>query len=141
MEERLGQRCLRGRAEGVWAATYILMGLRYSQELARELLRGVRSMKESVTYQAILEEGMAEGIARGIAQGQSKGALTEAKKLLILQGTERFGPPDALASASLDSINDLARLEELAVRLVNVDSWQALLEPPSRRRRGRRTSS
>jgi predicted transposase YdaD len=45
------------------------------------MFRGVVSMTESSTYQAILEEGRAEG------------AVAEAKKLLRLQGDDAFGPP------------------------------------------------
>ncbi len=41
------------------------MGLRYAPSLARQLLQGVRNMRESATYQAILEEGEAIGEARG----------------------------------------------------------------------------
>ena len=54
-------------AEGLelLVATYTLLGLRYDRSLADQLLRGVREMHESVTYQAILEEGEARGEARG----------------------------------------------------------------------------
>src|SRR5205807_1262841 len=46
---------LRGtdKARELWAATYILLGLRYSPEMADALLQGVISMEESTTYQAI----------------------------------------------------------------------------------------
>ncbi|HMC90714.1 MAG TPA: hypothetical protein VKI17_14250 [Gemmataceae bacterium] len=137
MEERLEQRSHRGRAESLWAATYILMGLRYSRELARQLLHGVRSMKESVTYQAILEEGM----AKGMAQGQSTGALAEARKLLLLQGSKRFGPPDAPTTASVESIGDLAYLEKLLLQIMSAASWQDLLKRAGRQRRSRRPRS
>src|SRR5690242_16140374 len=40
------------QAQAVWAASYILLGLRYSPALAAQLFRGVVSMKESSTYQA-----------------------------------------------------------------------------------------
>jgi len=103
------------------------LGLRYPQPLAQQLLRGVLSMKESTTYQLILQEG------------QVKGALAEAQKLLLLQGEKRFGPPDADTLAALCGINDVARLEELWVRLLDARSWQDLLPPAKpRRRTGRR---
>ncbi len=41
----------------LWTSAYVLMGLRYSPDFAAQLLKGVRAMKESSTYQAILEEG------------------------------------------------------------------------------------
>ena len=47
----------RPRADKLWTATFLLMGLRYSDELASQLLEGVQNMKESTTYQAILREG------------------------------------------------------------------------------------
>jgi len=136
MEARLGGRKRRRQANTLWAATYILMGLRWSPALAAQLLRGLMSMKESATYQAILEEGE----ALGIAKGQAQGAVAEAKKLLLLQGSNRFGPPDARTQSALERIDDLARLEELSVRLLHVESWQELLGPP-RRRNGRRPRS
>lgn len=126
MEERLSQRRLRRQAEGVWATTYLLLGLRFSRELARELLRRVRSMEESVTYQAILEEG------------EAKGAIDEARKFLLLQGANRFGSPDAATVAALERIKDLHRLEELGVRLLDAAGWRELLGPTARRPAKRR---
>lgn len=88
-------------------------------------------MKESATYQAILEEGRAEG--------EAKGMLAEAKKVLRLLGESRFGPLDAQGATTLESIKDVPRLEELIVKLPHVGSWQELLGPPVRRRgNGRR---
>ena len=73
-------------------------------------------MKESSTYQAILEEGREE-----------KGALAEAKKFLRLVGDGRFGTPDAQTAAAIDAIENLARLEDLGSRLQAANSWQELL--------------
>lgn len=49
------------------ASTYITSGLVLSKEIINRLLRS-EMMKESVTYQAILEEGEAKGEARGKAE-------------------------------------------------------------------------
>jgi predicted transposase YdaD len=130
MEARLQARRLRPHAEEVWSATYILLGLRYSRELARHLLRGVRSMKESVTYQAILEEGE----AKGEAKGKVEGALAEARKFVLRQGRVRFGPPDTRVMAAVEGIADVERLEELGERLLSAASWQELLGLPAPRR-------
>ncbi len=59
-------------------AAYVLLGLRHSAALAAQLLQGVKSMKESTTHQAILEEGRQEG--------KTEGAIAEAKKVLRLLG-------------------------------------------------------
>lgn len=87
-------------------------------------------MKESSTYQAILEEGRQEGL--------SEGALVEAKKVLRLQGDIAFGVPDIRTTAAIERINDLAQVEDLLLRVRSAASWQDLLGPlvaDSRKRR------
>ena len=72
-------------------------------------------MKESDTYQAILEEGRAEG------------ELREVKKLLLHVRKKRFGRPGARVIAAIEAIGDLGRLEQLSERLLVVASWRELL--------------
>jgi predicted transposase YdaD len=130
MEQRLSQRRARRQAPLVWASAYILLGLRYSPALAAQLFRGVVSMKESATYQAILEEGRGEG------------AVAEARKLLRLRGEEVFGPADARIIAAIERLNDLMQLEELFKRVRRVGSWQELFgQHATGPRRGRRRPS
>jgi predicted transposase YdaD len=108
------------QANKLWTATYVLMGLRYSTELAARLLKGVQTMKESTTYQAILQEGRIEG---GIA---------EAQRILLRQGTKRFGEPDATTVATLEAIQDIDRLEALIERTLDfgIRDWDGLLDAP-----------
>jgi predicted transposase YdaD len=135
MERRLTSRAWRRRAPKLWSAAFILMGLRWPRELSEALLRGVRSMKESVTYQAILEEGEAKGLEKGKAEG----ALAEIKKMLRRVGEDHLGVPNAATAQALEQLNDLPRLEEMLVRVPHVHSWQELLgRPAPRRRNGRR---
>jgi predicted transposase YdaD len=115
MEARIAQEASPDEAGVLWTATYVLMGLRYSRKMATALLRGVRAMKESVTYQAIVDEGRAEG------------RITEARAILLRQGQKRFGPPTAEMRAALEAITSIERLELLAERLLDVESWQELL--------------
>jgi hypothetical protein len=112
------------QAKELWSAVYILMGLRYERAMVQLLLRGVVNMKESTTYQAILEEGEAK----------------EARKMLLLQGRDRFGEPSAKIVALLGAVTDLGRLEALAVRLLHVKTWEELLgmNGTARHPRGRR---
>ncbi len=98
-------------------------------------------MKESSTYQAILEEARAEGFALGYALGFAAGALAEAKKLLRLLGEEACGPPDAATAAAIEQLDDLARLEAMLRRVRTAGGWQELLAASSGRRGGRRRSS
>jgi len=120
----------------MWFAAYILMGLRYESALVQLLLRGVVNMKESTTYQAILEEGKAEGKAEGKVEGKAE----EARKMLLLMGRDRFGEPSAKIAALLDAVTDLGQLEALVIRLLHVKTWEELLgvNGPTRRPRGRK---
>jgi predicted transposase YdaD len=137
MEQRLSGQRGRKQAPIIWGAAYILLGLRYSPALAAHLFRGVVSMKESSTYQAILEEGRQEGRQ----EGRSEGAVIEAKKLLRIFGDRRLGPPDNRTIAVIERINDLARVEELCARLDTATTWQDLLGTATTARRSKRRPS
>ncbi len=77
-------------------------------------------MRESTTYQMILEEGRVEG------------AVAEAKKVLRLQGDAAFGPPDARTAGAIERLNDLGRLEELLQRVRTATSWAEVIgQPPT----------
>ncbi len=133
MNDRLtGQQSPR-KARDIKAAAYVLLGLRYSDEIAHALFREVVGMQESSTYQAIVRQGREQGLQEGRAEGE--------RRTVLLQGEAKFGPPDEATRAAIDAINDLARLDELAVRLMSATSWQDLLSLPPRRggqrRRGR----
>jgi hypothetical protein len=102
-------------AETVWAATYLLLGLRHDEAFVQHLLQGVQAMEESTTYRGL------------IARGEKKGKLAEAKRILQLQGKEAIGPPDAATVSALKQLNDLATLEDMLKRVHSAPSWQALL--------------
>jgi hypothetical protein len=130
MKRRLDPSVPHRRRAELWSATYILMGLRYEQELIQTLLKGVVRMRESVTYQAILSEGMAEGMALGKAE--------EARRILRLLGRDQYGEPSAEVQAALDALTDVNRLEELTLQMKHAASWQELLGLSAAGRRSRR---
>jgi len=109
-------------------ATYLLLGLRVSDRVALQLLEGVQNMRESTTYQAILQEGREVGLI----EGREVGRLGEAQRLLLLQGEVRFGTPDAAIRGAIEAIHDLDRLERIGRRVVdpNVQNWEDLLSTP-----------
>jgi predicted transposase YdaD len=109
----------------LWSASYILAGLRYSREFVQSLYRGVRAMKESSTYQAILEEGRSAGLTQG--------RVEEARDMLLRIGRKHLGEPDAGTMKSLEAIQDLQRLEKLAERLLEATSWPELFASRPRR--------
>jgi predicted transposase YdaD len=107
---------LRAEAPGEFAdkmrtATFTLLGLRYEAALAEQLFGELANMEESTTYQAIL----------------SRGRLQEAREILLLQGSEKFGAPDAGVIATVESITTVERFHALSKRLLHVNSWQDLL--------------
>jgi hypothetical protein len=122
MKERLRQERSHRRVLDLWSATYVLLGLRYSEAFASMLYQEVLGMEESVTYQAIVR----------------KGRLAEARQILLRLGKKRFGPADETTAATLNAIADVEKLEELSERILEVDNWRELLTATKRRRNGRR---
>ncbi len=106
----------RPRAARLWTATYLLMGLRFPDELTFSLLEGVQTMHESTTYRKIINDGR----------------LEEARRFLIRQGTKRFREPDATTVNALEAIRDIDRLEAIGERIVDpdLDGWEDLLRAP-----------
>jgi hypothetical protein len=95
-------------------AAYVLTGLRVHRDVSLEVFKGVRAMRDSDTYMAILDEGRELGVRR----------------LLVLQGEERFGPPPEAITARLNAITNLDRLERIGKRLLTAASWEELLATP-----------
>lgn len=128
MAERLRQEVPRAVEADLWTATFILVGLRYSPEFAASLLQGVRNiMRESSTYQLIVEEGLAKGLAEGRTEGRREDIL----KL----GTKRFGEPTTQVLAALSGMKDIAQLDSLMDRLLDASNWDDLMRPQRARKR------
>jgi hypothetical protein len=96
---------------GLLTSAFLLSGMYFDKADARSIFHKVLSMHESSTYVAILEEGAAK----------------QSHKLLLKQGQKRFGEPTVAQAERLKGIEDLDRLERLAVRLLEVGSWDDLL--------------
>ena len=131
LAERIDREASIEEAGEIWTATYVLMGLSYSTEETETLLRGVRAMNESVTFQAILEQGREQGREQGLEQGREQGLeqgrLQEAVTLLFKFGRKQFGAASPSVVTSIEQITDLSRIEQLHERLHEVKSWDELL--------------
>jgi hypothetical protein len=112
MEERLAREATPEDTAKVLTAAFVLTGLRLSREVALQLFHGVRAMRESTTYQYILDEGRIDAL----------------QKTLLRQGRQRFGPPSEAIQTMVTGITDLERLERMTDRLLVVSSWQELLD-------------
>ena len=72
-------------------------------------------MRESVTYQIILEEGREEG------------RVQEARALIRDLGTQKMGSPDAATVASIEAVDDLEMLHRMSRAVLHANTWQELL--------------
>jgi len=100
------------------SAAYILTGLRVSRQIAKRLYQGVFSMRESSTYQAILDEGREEG------------RIESLHKTILRQGQHRFGPASKSVQNKIMALTDRKRLERMTEQVLEVGSWQELLAAP-----------
>jgi predicted transposase YdaD len=107
------------RAEELSTATYVLLGLNYEDAFIKTLTSGVRKMRESSTYQAILREGRDEGIILG--------RITEAQRTLILQGTSKFGKPTVEQREKVEIETSREQLEIWLLSLLTAPDWDTLL--------------
>lgn len=104
IDERLLREAPPEEAALLLSAAYVLTGLRVPRELANNLFQGVRRMRESTTYQAILDEGRQEGEIKGVRQ------------TILRQGRQKFGAPSDAITAAFTAITDLERLQRIAER-------------------------
>ena len=113
LAERLEREAAGDQADRLLMAAYILTGLRLkAPNEVRQLFQGVSiAMRESVTYQAILEEGRVE----------------ELHRVILRQGRLRFGEANETVRNRLEAIRDIAVLEDLTDRLVVVSNWVQLM--------------
>jgi hypothetical protein len=91
-------------------AAFVLLGLRYTEEVLRPIFERCHEMEESSTYQAILRKGEARCQARAL------------RRALLGQGRHRnFGEPGK------ETVTDLDRLNALTERVLDVNTWDDLL--------------
>lgn len=76
-------------------------------------------MRESVTYQMIVEEGIERGIERGEILGR--------RHSLIELGTLKFGQPPAATESALEGVATLDQLRRLNQAVLTAESWDELL--------------
>jgi predicted transposase YdaD len=138
ISERLVREASPEQAATFWAATKVMMGLRYPKEQVEEFERGVsamilgvRGIEESSVYQDIfakgeakgLVEGLVEGRAEGLAEGFIEGRTDEARQAVLQLGRKKLGQPDDGVRMRIAAIADVDRLNSLLERILEVASW------------------
>ncbi|MGV3723798.1 MAG: hypothetical protein ACO1SX_23110 [Actinomycetota bacterium] len=126
IESRLLAEASPEERKDLWTDTFVLLGLRYPRESVAQLFRGIPAMRESDTYQAIIEEGLETGLARGREEGREEGLLAGALRALLLVGTPRFGEPDITTLQRLHAETDLNRVEEWLRHVNRAEAWSDL---------------
>jgi predicted transposase YdaD len=91
----------------------LLAGLKFNQNLIRQLFRG-EAMRESVIYQEILEEG----VQQGVQQGKQQGVKEEALSLVSRQLIRRLGNIAPEVQQQISQLS-LVQLEQLAEELLD----------------------
>jgi hypothetical protein len=98
----------------ILTACDLLLGLRYNREQVAQFFQGVRGMRESSTYQAILDEGKVDN----------------AQEMIRDLGTDRFGKPRRNDLKLLRAITDIERLKRIHRRILSAADWADLLSTP-----------
>ncbi len=106
---------------------FILSGLRYTKAEIRAAFKGVSAMKESVAYEAILEEGEERGEIRGEIRGVKLGEIKSRQEdiLAVLEG--RFGFLTAELVDAILAITESQRLKALVLQAATIDSLDQLV--------------
>ncbi|MGL6073021.1 MAG: hypothetical protein ACRC8S_02545 [Fimbriiglobus sp.] len=111
---------------------YFLLGLRFDQDTIRQLLRGIAvTLKDSSTFQEVLQMGRNEGIIigeeRGEVRGESRGKVESVKSNIVKLCTKRFGEGPSEVVERIQKETDLAVLEAMFDRAIDATSWAEFL--------------
>jgi hypothetical protein len=82
--------------------------------VARQVFGGVRAMRDSDTYMAIIDEGREQQV----------------KEDILSLGKKKFGAAEPPVTTRLEGITDLERLKRILDRLFEAADWQDLLDTP-----------
>ena len=93
---------------------FILLGLRYDKEVIRALFKGVQQMRESSTYQSILDEGRDKGRVEGVVAARQEDLLA------LLE--ERFGSVPRQTEVRIRGCLDPLRLQAAIRKVLHLSS-------------------
>jgi hypothetical protein len=120
IDERLGREALEPEAARLMNSTFLLAGLRFTEETIASLFFGTRNM--SLLDSKILKDSSSYRLLERMIRTE------HAREILQTLGTQRFGSPSENAKARLAAINELDRLDALTVGVLTAQSWDELLK-------------
>jgi hypothetical protein len=113
--ERIASRAVReappDHLRQVVIAAMILSGMYLDREAIARIVRRFPAVIESSAYEVFEELG----------------AIITLRKTVLMLGREKFGEPTEEQARKLEGIDDLPRLNRLAVRVLQVNDWDSLL--------------
>ena len=125
LTEELGENA--SLIKNLWTTAELYLGLKFrgkeNKGWIKALTRGVLSVKDSIIYQDILNEGRIEGRVEGRVEGRIDALIN----IILRLGAERWGQPSEGEKVALEAIGDAKRLERMGSRLLAVSGWDDLL--------------
>ena len=112
--ERIAKRTAgepQSEADLLLTAAYVLSTMHVAPTVARAIFNRVIGMKDLPGYQLIMEEG----------------AIDHTREIILRLGRKQFGEPDEKQKNKLAAIEDLGRLDRIAVEVLSAKDWDALL--------------
>jgi predicted transposase YdaD len=142
IEERLEKETKPSEGDLLRTALSVLLGLRYEKSFVEQIM-GKSVLELSSVYKAAVKEGKEQGLQEGKEQGLQEGkeqGLQEGKQqglqeghekasraLLLRLGRKRLGEPSAEMLSTIEGITQAEVLDQLAERVLDIESWSELL--------------
>ena len=96
----------------------------HALELVQQIFQQEASMLRDIP---LIQDWLAQENADGKIAGRAEGAAEQLRKVIRQLGEARFGKPTAAVRERLEDLTDLAELERLTDRLLQVETWSELL--------------
>lgn len=90
----------------------VMMKLRYDAMTTEEFIHSIPDVEEYPGFKMFLD----------------RGRIREARSLLLRVGSKKFGRPTPAHELAINELTDLARLEALSEKLLDVTTWDDLLD-------------
>ena len=92
-----------------------------------DMIEGLEILDDLYRDTGKIDQWISEGEAKGKAEGKLEGEILGVRETLLAVGRKRFGEPGAEVLQALTGITSAETLQHMAVRLLEVESWEELL--------------